>query len=201
MKKLLKVILTSLFILILTGSSVLAMEGTKVKDELDTSVKKIVDSHKTKGAILAVADEYNDIPADEATTYSKIPVLEYGIVQNVIILAFAIFVVSCFIVEIYVISKGKSDKYRKLILLCSGFQLLAFLVLVALVHKGLVSFSLLNLINPIRCCVWLIISTSLIGVLCSFYMNARYNRLIPITIIWNFISIAFCIGLTVFNFV
>lgn len=141
------------------------------------------------------------IATESAITYSKIPVWEYGWVQNVAVIFFVVLAVGCLLVELYIISKGKSDKYRRVILICSGFQILAFLVLSFLLYKGLVSFSLLNLLPYIRGCGWLIISTSLVGVLCSFYSKAKHNRLIPITIIWNLASIVFCIWLTVLNFV
>jgi hypothetical protein len=141
------------------------------------------------------------IATESAITYSKIPVWQYGWVQNVVVIFFAVVAIGCLLVELYIISKGKSDKYRRIILVCSGLQLLAFLFLGFLIYKGLVSFALLNLLPYLRICGWLIISTSLIGVLCSFYINAKHNRLIPITIIWNLASIVFCIWLTVLNFV
>lgn len=141
------------------------------------------------------------IATESAITYSKIPVWESTLVQSAVIIVFILFVALCLLVEIYIFRIGKSDKYRSLILVCSGFQLLAFIALVLLVYMGLASFSLLNFLTYMRCCGWLIISTTLVGILCSFYLNLRHNRLIPITIIWNLASIIFCIWLSVLNFI
>lgn len=161
------------------------------------------DTYNTPSGIFKFLSEDGKvvIATESAITYSKIPVWQYVWVQNMVVILFVLFAVGCLLVELYIISKGKSDKYRRIILICSGFQFLAFFALSLLVYKGIVSFSLLNLLPYLRLCGWLIISTSLVGVLCSFYINAKYNRLIPFTIIWNLASIIFCVWLSVLNFV
>lgn len=141
------------------------------------------------------------IATEIAITYSMMSLWEHLWLQNVVINSFFIFVALSIIVEIYIIKKGKSDKYRRTVLICSSFQLLAFIVLGFMVYKGLISFSLLNYLTYMSWCVWLIISTTLVGILCSFYLNFRHNRIIPITIIWNMVSILFCIWLFVMKFV
>lgn len=159
------------------------------------------DLYSTKEGVVKFHEKGNSIfmTSDSAITYVKVPIWQHMIIQILIPSTFITVTAVIFLRELFLLLNKNTKKLNRPFLIISAIQIISFSIVLLLMYKGVITFSLLNLTLPSKICGWVMFS-SVIYITVNTLRRKMLNSFL-LQKIWNISGFLLCTWLFYFNII
>ncbi|MDD3172319.1 MAG: serine hydrolase [Herbinix sp.] len=139
------------------------------------------------------------ISTESAITYSKVSWWHHRNVQILIPLLFFVSILTCFLRELSLIVRRRKKEYNIIPLAISLIQIISFFALCLLIYLGIIRFSLLMFVLPMKICGCIILSACTTETAYLIRIRSTDFRIKLIPICANLAGLLFCLWMFWFH--